>query len=154
MSSSPSGPMDAESSALKSEMRLFVGSSRRTDAGGIGALEAFAGAGWSVVPVEVSGVLHLKSAATSLDEETLLVEPGKVDERAFGGLRIIRTAAGEAHAANVVRLPDGSVLAAASCPRTAEVVAGAGFEVKTVDVSEFARADGGLTCLSVRIRAE
>jgi dimethylargininase len=131
--------------------RVFVGASKRTSPAGIAALRRFAGRG-TVVMVRVIDVLHLKSAATALDDRTLLVEHGRVDESAFEGLRIVAVAPGEAHAANVVRLPDGGVLAAAAAPRTAETISGAGFEVATVDVSEFARADGGLTCLSVRIR--
>ena len=41
---------------------------------------------------------------------------------------------------------------AAGLPRSAEAVAATGFDVTTVEISEFARADGGLTCLSVRVR--
>jgi dimethylargininase len=134
--------------------RLFVGSSERTDTAGIGALAEFAGAGWEVVRVTVDGVLHLKSAATALDDETLLVEPGRVDESAFTGLRLLRPAPGEVHAANLVRLPDGAVLCPAAAPRTAAVIEAAGFEARTVDVSELGRADGGLTCLSIRVRGE
>jgi len=132
--------------------RVLVGLSSRTNHAGINSLVRFAGPDREVVPVDVSGVLHLKSAVTALDGETLLMEPGMVDPARFDSFRIIYTPPEEFHAANVVRLPDGSVLAAAGSPRSADLIAGAGFEVRTVDVSEFARADGGLTCLSIRIR--
>jgi len=132
--------------------RVFVGLSSRTNRAGIDSLVRFAGPDREVVPVDVSGVLHLKSAVTALDYGTLLMEPGMVDPGRFDGFRIIYTPPEEFHAANVVRLPDGSILAAAGSPRSAGLIADAGFEVRTVDVSEFARADGGLTCLSVRIR--
>ncbi len=132
--------------------RLFVGVSSRTNRAGIEALARFAGGHRRVIPVEVSGVLHLKSAVTALDDRTVLVEPGRVDSASFEGLEIVFTAPGEHHAANVVRLADGGILAGAGSPGTADLVAGAGFEVTTVDVSEFGRADGGLTCLSIRIR--
>jgi len=132
---------------------VFVGLSARTNGAGIDSLARFSGPDRRVVAVPVSGVLHLKSAVTALDGETLLMESGYVDPGVFEGMRIITTPPGEPHGANVVRLPDGRILAAAGLPRSAEVVAAAGFEVTTVDIAEFARADGGLTCLSVRIRS-
>jgi len=131
---------------------IFVGLSARINRDGIEALARFAGSRRKVVAVPVSGVLHLKSALTALDDETLLMESGYVEPNVFDGMRIVTTPPGESHGANVVRLPDGRILAAAGLPRSAEAVAAAGFEVTTVDISEFARADGGLTCLSVRIR--
>ena len=139
---------------LRVGRRLFVGRSGRTDARGIAVLEQFAGPEWEVVPVAVAGVLHLKSAATALDDQTLLAEPGRVDEGLFTGMRVLRPAAGESHAANVVRLPDGTVLCSAATPQTAALIAGTGFEVRSVDVGELGRADGGLTCLSIRVRGE
>ena len=132
--------------------RVFVGISGRTNEAGIASLARFAGDRRRVVGVEVRGVLHLKSAVTALDEETLLMESGMVDPGPFEAMRIIPTPGGEHHAANVVRLPDGSILTAAESPQTAEVISSAGFAIATVDVSEFGRADGGLTCLSIRMR--
>ncbi|MFH2072816.1 MAG: arginine deiminase family protein [Actinomycetota bacterium] len=132
--------------------RVFVGISGRTNRDGIDALARFAGPRRRVVPVEVTGVLHLKSAVTALDERTLLMEPGRVDPMRFDGLDIVLTAPGEDHAANVVRLADGRILMGAASPETADRIVAAGFEVVAVDVSEFGRADGGLTCLSIRIR--
>ncbi len=131
---------------------VFVGLSARTNKSGIDSLGRFAGPDRRVVAVPISGVLHLKSAVTALDKETLLVESGHFDPAFFEGMRIVTTPPGDAHGANVVCLPDGRILVAVDLPRSAETVAAAGFEVTTVDISEFARADGGLTCLSVRIR--
>jgi dimethylargininase len=53
----------------------------------------------------------------------------------------------------VVRLPDGSILVGQHHRTTADLVGSLGYRVRLVDVSEFARADGGLTCLSLRIRS-
>ncbi len=130
---------------------VFVGLSARTNRSGIDSLARFAGPDRRVVAVPVSGVLHLKSVVTALDEGTLLVESGHLDPAFFEGMRIVTTPPDDPHGANVVRLPDGRILAAEGLPRSAEAVAAAGFEVTTVDISEFARADGGLTCLSIRI---
>ena len=131
---------------------LFVGRSGRTNADGIDALARFAAPlGYTVVPVAVRGALHLKSAMTALDDDLLLAVPGAVDAAVFEGFEIL--AAEGTGGANVVRLPDGSILIPADRPRTARRLAARGFRTVPVDVSEFARADGGLTCLSVRLRS-
>jgi dimethylargininase len=132
---------------------VFVGRSSRTDRRGIEAVERFASPmGRTVVPVPVQGVLHLKSAATALDEGTVLVWVRAFERGAFRGLRVVPVEGDDPEAANVVRLPNGSVLVAGGHPGTAALLEREGFEVAVVGVSEFAKADGGLTCLSVRLR--
>jgi dimethylargininase len=138
---------------LRMGRRLFVGESGRTTAAGREALARWAAPlGFEVVPVALRGVLHLKSAATALDEGTVLVFPGAVDPAPLAGSRIVEVAGNDPEAANVVRLPDGRILVAAHLPQSAAAVRTAGFTPVACDVSEFARADGGLTCLSVRFR--
>ncbi|MEX2322254.1 MAG: arginine deiminase family protein [Acidimicrobiia bacterium] len=132
---------------------VFVGVGSRTNADGIAALARFAVVrGRRVVPVHTSGVLHLKSAATALDDETVLVHPASVETDAFSGIRTVPVVDDDPEAANVVRLPDGTLLASSAFPGTADRLESLGHRVSTVDVSEIARADGGLTCLSIRLR--
>jgi dimethylargininase len=132
--------------------RVFVGSSTRSDAAGLAALAEFC-APLLVVPVPIRATLHLKSGVSAIDGETVLWHPAACDRSDLPGLRIVEVPGAEPEAANVVRLPDGSVLVAAHHPATAEVVASLGHRVRSVEVSEFARADGGLTCLSLRLRS-
>jgi dimethylargininase len=128
---------------------LYVGRTGRTDDRGIAALGAVATPrGYRVVPVEVQGCLHLKSACTALDDETLLANPAWVDVAAFETRRTIEVDPGEPDAANAVRI-GSSVLLQAGCPRTLERVTAAGFVVRVVDVGELAKAEGSLTCLSL-----
>jgi len=136
---------------LQAGGRVFVGLSRRTDAAGVAALTRFC-APVKVIPVPVRETLHLKSGVSAVDTETVLWHPAACDRRDLVGLRVVTVTGDDPEAANVVRLPDGSVLVASRHPATAELVASLGHRVRTVDVSEFARADGGLTCLSVRHR--
>jgi dimethylargininase len=138
---------------LRAGKHLFVGDGERSNAAGRAALEAFAAPReFRVTVVPVHGVLHLKSAATALDERTVLAFPGAVAIAAFHDLRVVPVGGDDPEAANVVRLPDGRVLVTAHRPESAAAVAAAGFTPVACDVSEFARADGGLTCLSVRLR--
>ena len=127
---------------------LYVGRTGRTDDRGIAALGAVATSrGYRVVPVEVQGCLHLKSACTALDDDSLLVNPAWVDVAAFEA-RTIAVDPGEPDAANTVRI-GSSVLLQAGCPRTLERVVAAGFAARVVDVGELAKAEGSLTCLSL-----
>ena len=136
---------------LQAGGRVLVGLSRRTDAAGVAALTRFC-TSVEVIPVPVRDTLHLKSGMSAVDAETVLWHPAACDRRDLGGIRVVVVPGDDPEAANVVRLPDGSVLVAVHHQATAELVASLGHRVRIVEVSEFARADGGLTCLSVRLR--
>ena len=128
---------------------LYVGRTGRTDDRGIAALGAVATPlGYRVVPVDVQGCLHLKSACTALDDDSLLVNPAWVDVPAFEARRTIAVDPNEPDAANAVRI-GSSVLLQAGCPRTIERVTAAGYDARAVDVGELAKAEGSLTCLSL-----
>jgi dimethylargininase len=128
---------------------LYVGLSARTSEAGLRALEGIVRPfGYAVVPVRVSGCLHLKSAACAATEETILVNRAWVDTAAFSGLRQVEVPDAEPLGANVLRLPD-VVLVSAAYPATAELVRGLGQRVVTVEVSELHKAEGGVTCMSL-----
>jgi len=129
--------------------QCFVGRSARTNADGIRQLARFAAEdGYATTPVDVSSVLHLKSAVSCLDDETLLVGPGTVPETMFAGFRIIPKADDEVHA-GTLRMRKGRLLVTKNTPGTAERVAAAGFDIDLIDIGEFQTVDGGLTCLSI-----
>jgi dimethylargininase len=131
---------------------LHVGQSARSNAQGIGQLrELLAGHGYAVHGVATHGCLHLKSAVTQLDDDTLLLQPAWVDREQFTGFRIIEVDPGEPHAANVLRIGD-ALLMPASFPRTRQRLLDAGFEVTPVDVSELQKAEGAVTCCSLVFR--
>ena len=128
---------------------LFVGLSRRTNAEGIRQLAAIAGhLGYGVVPVEVSGCLHLKSACSPLGDSAILVNRQWIRSEAFADLRVVDVAPEEPSAANVLRVGD-TVLSAASFPQTAEILRRLGFPVRVVDISELQKAESALTCSSL-----
>ena len=132
---------------------VFVGVGRRTNAAGADQLERFCSPrGRSVIRVPVGDSLHLKSAVSALDAETLLVHRSVPDPGVFSGVRMVLVGGDDPEAANVVRQADGVILVASHHEPTAELVAGLGYSVDSCDIGEFARADGGLTCLSIRLR--
>lgn len=133
--------------------RVLVGLSTRTNRAGALALRAIAEPqGWSVALVPVGIVLHLKSGLSALDDETVLWHRRACERDELAGLRVVEVPGTDPEAANVVRLADGRILVGSHHPTTAELVEDLGFGVVSIDVSEIARADGGLTCMSIRLR--
>ena len=133
---------------LKVGSTVYVGASSRTNAEGIRQLRRHAATrGRTVVPVALRGVLHLKSAATALPDGTLLAWGDHVDLPAT-------RAVPEESGAHVVPLGGADVLIAASAPRTAEAVERLGFAPVVVDIGEYERLEGCVTCLNVLIPGE
>jgi dimethylargininase len=129
--------------------RFFVGLSSRTNPEGV---SQFASAvrpfGYDVAPIEVRGCLHLKTAVTALDEETLLVNRSWIDASALPAVRIVEVPPEEPFGANALAV-NGVVHLSARWEHARRVVEEAGFTVTALDVSEFEKAEGGLTCLSL-----
>ncbi len=131
---------------------VLVGVSSRTNRAGVSALQALIGRyGYQCVPVPVRGCLHLKTACTALDEDRLLVNAAWLDVAALRGFELLHVPEEEPWAANAL-LAGRSVCLAADHVRTVERVRKLGFDVQTIDLSEFAKAEGGVTCLSIRFR--
>ena len=135
---------------LKVGSTVYVGLGGRTDAGGLDAVRsAFEPVGATVVGVPVTKVLHLKSAVTALPDGTVVGFPPLVDDPAvFPEFRAVPEEAGS----HVVLLGDGALLMAASAPRSAELFTGLGYRPVVVDISEYEKLEGCVTCLSVRLR--
>jgi len=132
---------------------VFVGRTSRTNDDGIAQLRAVLEPfGYSVRGVPVAGCLHLKSAATAVNDETLLMNPAWVNVAEFTGLHIIEIDPAEPAAANILRV-GSSLVYAASYPRTLNRLRALGFTPNTLDVSELAKAEGAVTCCSVIVRA-
>lgn len=133
--------------------RIFVGLSTRTNPAGIqGLREIAAPFGYQVIPVRVTGCLHLKSAVTALDDDTVLANRAWLDEAPLGPLRILEVAQEEPRAANVLRVRD-EVWAHSGYPRTLDRLDRAGYRITPVDISEFVKAEGALTCKSLLFRS-
>jgi dimethylargininase len=133
---------------LKIGSTIYVGQGGRTNAAGIQQLrEAFNRADVRAVPVQK--VLHLKSAVTALPDGTVIgYEPLVDDREVFDRFRPVPEESG----AHVVLLGADRLLMAASAPKSAELFAGLGYVPVVVDISEFEKLEGCVTCLSVRLR--
>jgi dimethylargininase len=131
--------------------RTIIGLSARTDRTGAAALVRMLsrlGRQGHVVPTP-SGVLHLKSACSLLDEETILATAGLAASGIFEGFRVLTVPHPEEGAANVLRL-NSTVLASAAGPRTLELLDRHGYSVRPLETTGIARLDAGLSCMSLR----
>jgi dimethylargininase len=126
---------------------VYVGLSERTNAEG--ARQLGEAAGMRVVPVPLRRVLHLKSAATVLPGGTVIGYPASLDDLSVFPRFL---AAPEEAGAHVVRLGDGAVLMAAGAIRTAALLERRSLRPVMVDIGEFEKLEGCVTCLSVRVR--
>ncbi|MGV9573916.1 dimethylargininase [Streptomyces nigra] len=135
---------------LKVGDTIYVGRGGRTNAAGVQQLRAaFEPLGARVIAVPVSKVLHLKSAITALPDGTIL---GRIPQLDVPSLFPRFLPVPEESGSHVVLLGGDRLLIAASAPKTAEMLADLGHEPVVVDISEFEKLEGCVTCLSVRMR--
>jgi len=132
---------------------FFIGLSERTNEEGArqlaGLLES---AGYTTSCVDIRGMpelLHLKSGIAYLGHDRLALVPALAGRAVFHGYEIVRTPDDEQYAANCVRVND-YLLLAAGYPRFQAMLADLGYRLLILDVSEYRKMDGGLSCLSLR----
>lgn len=138
---------------LVTDRGVLVGLSQRTNRRGFDWLKSVLG-NWGY-PVEAvltpEGVLHFKSDCCVLDSRTVLATYRLSQAACFSSFRVLTVPRGEEAAANCVRVNE-SLLVPAGYPATAELLAGEGYAVEMVDISQPCLLDGGLSCMSLRWR--
>ncbi len=145
----PPGTLDG-GDVLKVGNTIYVGTGGRTNAEGIAQLAEFVQPrGATVIAVPVTKVLHLKSAVTALPDGTIVGWPDAVDDP---GVFPTFLPTPEESGAHVVLLGDDRLLMAADCPASATMYRSLGYQPVEVDIGEFQKLEGCVTCLSVRLR--
>jgi len=138
---------------LRIGRKLFVGVTKRSNAEGIRQLAAILEPHhYEVIPVPVTGCLHLKSAVTCLGRQTLLANRAWFDPAPFSGYDWIDVDPDEPHAANALALGN-TIIFPSSFPGTRARVEAQGFDVTPLDISELQKAESGLTCSSLIFEA-
>jgi dimethylargininase len=132
---------------------FFIGISLRTNEDGGRQLAAWLAAhGFTSSFIDIrqmSGILHLKSGISYLGDNRLVVIDLLADQPAFSEYELVRVAPGEDYAANCIRVND-YVLIAAGFPKFENTLRALGYNLILLDMSEFQKMDGGLSCLSLR----
>jgi len=137
----------------EAEDHFFIGLSLRTNEEGARQLAAcLARFGYTSSTIDIrgqSGILHLKSGISFIGSNTLVVMEQMAGLPAFAGFDLIRVSPSESYAANCVRVNE-CVLVAEGFPRFTADLEARGFHPLVLDMSEFRKMDGGLSCLSLR----
>lgn len=129
--------------------RILVGRSERTNVAGIEALRVIASPlGYTVSAVRMHGCLHLKSGCTALPDGRLIVNPAWINTLDLAELDLLNVPVDEPWGGDVAIVND-VIIAAAAYPKTIATLEREEFNVRPVDVSEFAKAEGGVTCMSL-----
>jgi len=128
----------------------YIGLSNRTNVTGAEQLISILRSwGLDGSAVTMDKLLHLKTGVSYLDNNHLLATGDLIEHPVFAGFDILAVSEEEAYAANSLWI-NGRVLVPSEHPETAGMILAAGYEVLSVDMSEFQKLDGGLSCLSLR----
>ncbi|MFC3195270.1 dimethylarginine dimethylaminohydrolase family protein [Marinicella sediminis] len=132
------------------DSHYYIGLSERTNPAGANQLiQILESWGLSGSTIQMKDMLHLKTGVSYLENNTVLVCGEFLNEPAFQSFHRLAVAEEEAYAANCIWVND-RVIMPAGYPRTQAMIESAGYQVLSVDVSEFRKLDGGLSCLSLR----
>ena len=130
---------------LITEQGIFVGESRRTNLTGIRQFSA------CLNEIEVrevkTNLLHLLCGCSYLNHKTMIITPDLVDPDTFPGFRFITIPLEEAYATDTLYVGEGRVIIPSGFPKTFMKLREAGYRPVEVEVSEFYKGDGGVTCL-------
>ena len=133
--------------------RFFIGLSQRTNTEGARQLTACMNAlGYTTSTVDIRGmttILHLKSGISYVGENTLVVMEEMASNPEFSRFELVQVSAEESYGANCVRVND-CVLVAEGFPNLTRDLEARGFKIMVLNMSEFRKMDGGLSCLSLR----
>ena len=148
----PPGTLDGGDVCEAGE-HFFIGVSRRTNEEGAAQLAAWLeqrGFGSSLVDIrKLPGMLHHKTGISWLGGRRLLAWCAVARHEAFRGWEVVEVPKGEEYAANCIRV-NNTVLVARGFPQTAKLLRDLHHDIVELDMSEYRKMDGGLSCLSVR----
>jgi dimethylargininase len=128
------------------ENGIFVGESSRTNSAGIKQLASYISE-QVVTPVKTI-LLHLLCGCSYLTDREMIIAPELLDTRSFPGFRFIPIPKEEAYACDSLYVGDRKVMLPSGFPKVATKLKKAGYEPIEVEMSEFHKGDGGVTCLS------
>ncbi len=148
----PPGTLDG-GDICEAEDHLFIGISHRTNEEGARQLAAYlARAGYTSSLIDIrdmTSILHLKSGISHIGGNTLVAIEEMAEKPEFRKYELIRVPLEESYAANCVRVNE-TVLVAAGYPHFTAQLLDRGFKPLALEMSEFQKMDGGLSCLSLR----
>ena len=134
---------------LRIEEKVFIGLSARTNLHAVHHLRRILeNSNLEIIPVKIRDVLHLKSAGTYLGNSYVILSKGHFNAEILRECEKIVVPKGEEYAADCLAI-NGTLLMAKGYPKTRRLIEKEGFSVKELEMSEFRKGEGALTCLSI-----
>lgn len=134
---------------MKVDTQFFIGISERTNENGAYQVAEFVKKhGYSASVIDIKKALHLKTGVSYLGNNKMLVSGEFIDHKLFFGYEKVVVPTTETMAANCLNI-NGLVLMPKGCPETLSMVRNAGFKTMELNISEFQKLDGSLSCLSL-----
>lgn len=135
---------------LRGEDQYFIGISKRTNGVGASQLkEILKNYGYSCSLVKLKKALHLKTGVAYIGDSNLVASGEFIDNPLFQDYNILKVDENESYAANCIRVND-YVLIAEGYKKLTDSISNLGYPLFKLDMSEFRKMDGGLSCLSLR----
>jgi dimethylargininase len=135
---------------LQIEDHFYIGVSVRTNLEGAGQLkQIFESEGYKATIIHLEKFFHLKTGIAYLGDETIVVAGEFIDHPDFNSFNKIIVPPEEEYAANCIRVNDYVIIPAGN-PVTKQKINEAGYQTIELEMSEFRKLDGGLSCLSLR----
>ncbi|MFW9880708.1 MAG: dimethylarginine dimethylaminohydrolase family protein, partial [Candidatus Thorarchaeota archaeon] len=135
---------------LKVENQYYIGLSKRTNKEGAkqlaGIIKKY---GFSSLTVQLFNILHLKTGITYIGDNNLIVSGEFIGNPIFNEYDLIKVDKDESYAANCIRVND-YVLIAKGFKKLKNSILNLGYKILEIDISEFRKMDGGISCLSIR----
>jgi dimethylargininase len=148
----PPGTLDG-GDVCEAVEHYFIGLSMRTNESGAEQFAQFVTAhGYTSSFVDIRGsdsLLHLKSGLAYLGDNRVVVTEALTGLKKFADYELVLVPPGAEYAANCVRVND-YVLVAAGYDDFEQQLTRLGYRTQALDMSEFQKMDGGLSCLSLR----
>ncbi|MDZ7632364.1 MAG: hypothetical protein U5K74_13705 [Gemmatimonadaceae bacterium] len=146
------GTLDA-GDVCEAGSHVFIGLSHRTNAEGAAQLSTWLSQfGYTASTVDIrgiDGILHLKSGIAAVDPTRLVLIDALAAHPAFAGHDVVHVPRGEEYGANCVRVND-VVFTSVGQPQLDATLRALGYTLEVLDMSEYRKMDGGLSCLSLR----
>ena len=134
---------------LNTGKKIFVGISSRTNFEAVNALAKFTKK--PIIPIKILRGLHLKTSVSYLGNDILVLDPSSLDTRPLREFKWVEISRPNRYAANCLAI-ENKVLMSKESNQIADRIHKEGFKTLELDISEFEKADGGLTCLSIMLK--
>ena len=139
------GTLEGGDIMITDQKQLFVGQSSRTNSSGILQLQGLLH-DMKVITVKMD-LLHLLCSCSYLNDSTMIITPELVNPQNFPGLKYVKFNREDAYASDALYLGNRRVLIPSGFPSASNKLKEASYTPVEVDVSEYRKGDGGVTCL-------